>query len=197
MKKHILFLGALLLLLGSCLPCNLTLRGGFNGATLNSSEDSDDLSTLFSPYVGVGTQCEVADLVGVELGAIYSRQGAKYENSLGSDDVLYDGEFQLDYLNIPVMAKVNLSDNFFVEAGPQVGLLLSAKDKYDSPIEGEDDAKDFFKSTDFGANIGLGYQFDSGLNIGARYNLGLSDISDVGGAEIKNRVFSIGVGFAF
>ena len=201
MKKHIFILGVLLLLLGSCLPCGLTVRGGLNGSTLNSSESSDELSTLFTPYVGVGTECEVADLVGVRLELNYSQQGANYENSPGSDDVLYDGKFQLDYLNIPVMAKVNLSDNFFVEAGPQVGLLLSAKDKYDSPIEGEDDAKDLFKSTDFGANIGLGYQFDSGLNIGARYNLGLANISDVedgpADLEIKNRVFSLGVGFKF
>ena len=201
MKKIILLSAVAFLLLGSCAPCGLLVRGGANYASLKSSEDSDSLDPFVTPYIGVGTECEVADLVAVKGELVYSQQGAKYEDSEGGDELLYDGKFKLDYLNIPVMAKVNVSDNFFVEAGPQIGFLLSAKDKYDSPVSGEDDVKDFFKGTDFGANIGVGYQFDSGLNIGARYNLGLSNISDVEDGpedlEIKNRVFSLGLGFKF
>lgn len=195
MKKFIL-LGASLLLLGSCAPCNFLVRGGANFGTIRGDE-TDDLSSRTAVFVGVGTECEVADLVAIRPELMYSQQGAEYEDSDG-----FDGRFKLDYLNVPVMAKLNVSDGFFVEAGPQIGFLLSAKDEYDSPTSGEDDIKDLIKSTDFGANIGLGYQFDNGLNIGARYNLGLTNINDVEdspGFDFKNQnsVLSLGVGYKF
>jgi hypothetical protein len=38
---------------------------------------------------------------------------------------------------------------------------------------------------------------DSGLNFGARYNLGFSNIADSGEADLKNNVFQVFVGFMF
>ncbi len=66
--------------------------------------------------------------------------------------------------------------------------------------DGEEDIKEFLKSTDFGLNLGVGYKMESGLNFGARYNLGLSDVNDSdmdGGAEYKNSVIQVSVGYFF
>ena len=94
------------------------------------------------------------------------------------------------------MAKFYVADGFSLELGPQVGFLLSAKEEFDG--ESDEDIKDFIKGTDFGVNFGIGYQMETGLNFGARYNLGLSDIpEDSGGDSIKNGVFQISVGYTF
>jgi hypothetical protein len=97
------------------------------------------------------------------------------------------------------MAKYYVTEGLSIEAGPQIGFLLSATDEYEDE---EDDIDEFLKSTDFGLNLGLGYKLDSGLFFNARYNLGLSDNLDADefetdGAEYKNSVIQISVGYFF
>ena len=90
------------------------------------------------------------------------------------------------------MGKYYLTKGFSLEAGPQIGFLLSAKND-------KTDVKDSFNTVDFGVNFGLGYKLDNGLNFGARYNLGLSDINNIDNSSNKNRigVFQLSVGYFF
>ncbi len=53
---------------------------------------------------------------------LYSQQGH------GSDTG--DGELNLSYINIPILARYEMSYNINVNAGLQVGFLLSAKSKF-------------------------------------------------------------------
>ena len=139
----------------------------------------------------------VSDMFAVQPELLYSSQGSDYDESDEGFDV--SGTVKVDYLNIPVMAKYYVVEGFSIEAGPQIGFLLSATDEYDNE---EDDIKEFLKGTDFGVNLGVGYKLENGLNFGARYNLGLSDNLDVDdfetdGAEYKNSVIQISVGYFF
>lgn len=55
------------------------------------------------------------------------------------------------------------------------------------------------KSVDFGLQMGLGAAISAGpgkLIVDGRYNLGLSNISDVKGENIKNRGFVFSLGYA-
>ena len=90
------------------------------------------------------------------------------------------------------MGKYYIAKGFSVEAGPQFGLLLSGK--YEDV-----DVKDNFKTVDFGVNLGLGYKLNNGLNFGARYDLGLSNINNVNGNsdKFKNAVLQVSVGYFF
>jgi hypothetical protein len=75
---------------------------------------------------------------------------------------------------------------------------LSAKYKDD---DFEEDIKDDLKGIDFGVNFGIGYKMESGLNFGARYNLGLTDANDnpdeLGDSSFKNSVIQVSVGYFF
>ena len=126
---------------------------------------------------------------------LYSAQGFKYKEGD------FTTELQLDYLNIPIMAKFKLTDELIIEAGPQIGFLLLANEVFESPgNSGDNDVKEEYKNIDFGANIGLVYQFEGGLNFGARYNLGLSNINDFEGSgsfKNQNGVFQFSIGFRF
>ncbi|WP_420573464.1 porin family protein [Kordia sp.] len=103
-----------------------------------------------------------------------------------------DTSLTLNYFNIPLMGKYYLTKKLSVEAGPQVGFLLSAKN--DGP-----DVTDNFKTLDLGVNVGLGYKLNNGINFGLRYNLGLSNINDVSGSsdKFRNSTLQLSVGYFF
>jgi hypothetical protein len=62
---------------------------------------------------------------------------------------------------------------FNLHAGPQFGMLLSAKQECDGNSE---DIKDGLKGLDFGLGIGAGVDLPMGLGFSARYVAGLSNI---------------------
>ncbi|MFM8743718.1 MAG: porin family protein [Cytophagales bacterium] len=77
-----------------------------------------------------------------------------------------------NYLSLPVMLRYNASENISIQAGPQLGFLLSATSSAGSQSI---DVKDQLNGIDFGGAFGLGFDFGS-FNAGARYYLGLSNI---------------------
>lgn len=194
-KLLILSVLAMSALLTSCATCNYGIRAGATVANI-SGDDTDNLDAKLGLAFGAFTECKIVENFSIQPELLFSSQGAKFTESEG-----FDGKFKFNYINLPIMGKLYVSDGLFVEAGPQFGYLLSAKDEYESAsLSGEDDIKDEVKDLDIGANFGLGYQFDSGFNIGARYNLGLTNINDFEGSSDfsnKNSVFSFLVGFRF
>ncbi|MEZ0129910.1 porin family protein [Flavobacterium sp. LBUM151] len=132
---------------------------------------------------------------------------AKFENIGAEVDSggFYTGDitFKLSYINVPVMFKYYVAEKFNIEAGPQIGFLTSAKTttKLDG-FSGEHDmdVKDMFESIDFGLNLGAGYNFTEHFSVGARYNLGLSNIAKTESGDntkLHNSVFSLSVGYKF
>lgn len=158
-------------------------KAGVNFANLNGE---DDASSITSFHVGAFAEIFFTDKFAIQPELLYSMQGASIE-SMGAES-----EMKLDYINIPIMAKYYVIDRLAVEAGPYVGFLMKAD------FEGVD-FKDYTKSVDFGLGLGASYNLDNGFFGGARYNLGLSDISDVddGGDAVKNGVIQISVGYKF
>lgn len=188
-------------------------KAGVNLANL--SGDIEDNKMLTGFHVGGVAEYMFDDEMGLQVELLYSTQGTKssYSESetIGGVTYKYDGEVKskLDYINIPVLFKYYVSEGLSLEAGPQVGFLLSAKNEYKetetidgvSTSESEtDDLKEYVNSLDFGLNIGLGYKMESGLNFGARYNLGLANINkddDGDDEKLNHSVFQLSVGFMF
>lgn len=179
---------------------NAPIRFGAK-AGVNFSDITGDMTDSFTGrtafHVGVVAEIPLSESFAIQPELIYSSQGSDYEDEF--DGFSFDGTVKVDFLNIPVMAKYFVADGFTVEAGPQIGILLSAKDEYDG---GDDDIKDFVKGIDFGVNFGLGYQLDNGLNFAARYNLGLTDLNDspadsFDSSEYRNSVIQLSVGYFF
>ncbi|PZX92907.1 PorT family protein [Flavobacterium aquariorum] len=156
------------------------VKAALNVATLTG--DVEDASSLVGFQVGGFAEIKVSEKFAVQPELMFSTQGASFD---GFDS-------KLNYLNIPVMAKFYVAKSFSLEAGPQIGFLLSAKE------DGED-FKDFASSTDFGLNLGAGYDFTENLSAGLRYNIGLSNVSDFPGdsSSIKNGVFSVSLAYKF
>ncbi|MBT8265777.1 MAG: PorT family protein [Bacteroidia bacterium] len=193
MKKPIFLILIVTLIFMSCAGTRMGVVVGPNFSNV-VGDQADSWKTKTSIHGGVVADLPVDDKISIQPGLIYSSQGADYSESA------FSGTVNLDYLNIPIMGKFEVAEGFNVQVGPQVGFLLSAKDKEDG--EPDVDVKDFVKSTDFGVNIGVGYELANGLNFGARYNLGLSDLNDDPdlsdeGVKWKNSVIQISIGYLF
>ncbi|NHN25216.1 PorT family protein [Flavobacterium jejuense] len=156
----------------------------------NFSGDAEGTSTKVGFQVGALAEIMISDKFAIQPELVYSSLGAK------SSDEGFDYTSHLNYLNIPVMAKYFVAEGFSLEAGPQIGFLLSAKDKGD----GEDvDTKEYYNSTDFGMNVGAGYDVTENINLGLRYTFGLSNIAKdaPSGYKVGNSNIAFAVAYKF
>ncbi|OXB06256.1 porin family protein [Flavobacterium pectinovorum] len=157
------------------------VKGGLNFATI-SGDNTKGIDVVTSFNFGVVSEIPVSDKFSFQPELMYSGQGYSFN----------DNTVALSYLNVPLMGKYYVTKGLSVEAGPQIGFLLAAKNE-------KTDVKDSFNTVDFGVNFGLGYKLENGLNFGVRYNLGLTDINNVDNSSFKNKngVFQVSVGYFF
>jgi hypothetical protein len=157
------------------------LKAGLSNCILSGDTD---VKSLLSFHAGGFVNIPVSDKFSVQPELLYSLQGEKGKS--------IDATLHNDYLNIPVMAKFYAADKFSIEAGPQLGFLLSAKIKYAGQSV---DTKQYYNTTDFSLCFGLGYDVSEDLFLSARYNAGLSNLDKSGNQTIKNSVFQISLGY--
>jgi len=186
MKKIILFSCGLLL--SVCLfsqEAKFGFKAGLNVASLSNNQGSEFGSRL-GLHGGVLAHIHLSKQFALQPEVVYSGQGAKY--------TIIDGEhaLSLDYVNIPVQLQYMFNNGFRLQTGPQVGFLVSVKDKRDGTETGIFTSDDF-KTVDFAWSLGVGYLTESGLGVDARYNIGLKNINDAGSAVRKNNVFQLGL----
>ncbi|WP_166921878.1 porin family protein [Flavobacterium poyangense] len=166
MKKIVLSLVAILAFgFVNAQQTRFGVKGGLNISTVVGG-DVEDTKSLIGFHVGGFAEIKVVDKFFIQPELLFSTQGTKVDGPFGTD-----ADIKLNYLNIPVLAKYYIVDKFSVEAGPQIGFLLSAK------AEGED-IKDFTRSVDLGFNLGAGYNFTDNFSVGIRYTVGLSPLTD-------------------
>jgi len=180
-------------------------KAGVNMATI-SGDDTGDTDSRVLFHVGGVAEIMISEQFSIQPELLYSSQGAKdsFEDEFGKEE----STLTLDYINVPIMAKYYVADGLSIEAGPQIGFLINSESEYEFVSNefpefnqsGKDDLKEFTSGIDFGVNFGIGYKLESGLNFGARYNLGLSNIYDGEGSEDienNNNVIQVSVGFMF
>lgn len=175
------------------------VKAGVNLASLNSS-DSDfnsmiDGRTAF--HVGGVANIPVSEFLSIQPEILYSSVGGKFTETFMEEDIVFN--FIENYLSIPVMAKYYVAEGFSLQAGPQVGILLSAKAKgeYDGETD-EEDYTDDMESLDVGLGLGVGYEMENGLFFNARYMAGMINTwKDTGDEWVKNNVTQVSVGFMF
>jgi hypothetical protein len=140
----------------------------------------------------------------------YAQYGGQFDYN-DIDDLKYTMSFKYDYFNITTLLKVHPTGGLFVGLGPQVGFNISDRITYKSnrPLLGPDlqverNLQEVLKGrTDFSVIAVLGYEFERGFVIEARYKLGVSDAVQTlsnGFYFIENdnnsRAFHLSIGYA-
>jgi opacity protein-like surface antigen len=162
--------------------------GAKAGLNFSSLANAEGAKTQVGFHVGGYATISVSDKFAVQPELLYSAQGAKFDG---------DVNYNLSYINIPVMAKFYVADKFNLEAGPQIGLLMSATAKSSA---GSLDLKENSKTMDFGLNFGAGYDVAENINVGLRYCLGLSQLEKElapGQTATKNTNIQLSLGYRF
>lgn len=196
---------------------------GLNTSTSNIAIDLSELENTklkTGILIGILTEFSLLEKFAVQPELLFSSQG--YEVNYSSP---FEGDgssntenvantiinTKYDYINLPIMLKFSPLGNFNIQAGPQVGFLISAIQTTSIEIiksgetTSETKDKEGLNRFDYGVNFGLGYELDLGLFVDLRYNLGLSSIDDLSDIEkslldeskTTNQVLQLAIGFKF
>lgn len=192
-KSIILFLFSSLLLSAQQNGGSIGVKGGLNLSTITGKNDFDFAAKL-AYHLGFMFESTVSESVSLQPEILFSSQGANEQSSYE------DLEFRLNYVNVPILIKYYVSEGFSIDGGAQLGVLVAAKQSYHSSKD--IDIKTNFSDTDYGLLIGTSYKFINKINLSARYNFGLKDISNsnysfFNNGNIKNGVFQLSLGYYF
>jgi len=211
--KKILFTVAIVVLgLSNINAQEITFGVKAGGNFAKFGGDIEDTERLTAFHIGGVAEIALSEKFSLQPEVLFSMQGtsAEYSELVSGSVNTFESKSNLSYISVPVMAKYYIIERLSIEAGPQIGFLVSAKRDYDytesfngevTYTESEDgaDIKDNFHPIDFGLNFGAGYKLDNGLNFSARYNLGLVNIAKYApdGYSTLNNVIQLSVGYSF
>jgi len=158
------------------------IKIGGNIASL-AGDGTSGLSSLVNFHAGFFMEIDITKDLKIQPELLFTVYG--FELSEGDNKSV-----RLNYVALPVMAKYFLSNSFSVDAGPQVGLLVTAKNGTGSLA----DVKTDFFDRDFGVNFGFSYAISNKVSTSLRYYLGLTDVSRVE-TKNQNRAFQLALQF--
>jgi hypothetical protein len=195
MKKSILFIAAMIMSTTFVAAQEFVYfgaKGGLNFSTFSGDgfSDFEDESARTAYHLGLVAEIPISDRFSLQPEVLYSAQGFDIVRIENGNDL----EHQLDYITVPVMAKLYVFNGLALEAGPQFGFVVEEAIDFGSTERElyDDNRNDFDLSLGLGASLKFSKFFVYG-----RYNAGLTDIYDVEGVEAKNSVIQAGVGLLF
>ncbi|MEL6193480.1 MAG: outer membrane beta-barrel protein [Bacteroidota bacterium] len=147
------------------------LKAGVNFASISVSEGAEPDGTI-GFHVGAFTHFDVADNFVIQPELLVSLQGGEDAN--------------ITYVNVPVVGKYFITDEFSAHAGLQFGIVVAKDDELDG----------FLRTLDVSVPLGVEYQITDGIGAGLRYALGVSDVSDLADSIFRdvnwfNRVLQV------
>ncbi|NJY63226.1 PorT family protein [Salinimicrobium sp. CDJ15-81-2] len=199
MKKSVLFIAAMVFSTTFVAAQEFVyfgVKGGVNISTVTGDDfDSPEERTSFN--VGLLAEIPLTQRFSLQPEVYYSGQG--FDAAEIDQDNVFDTdenvEFQLDYINVPILAKFYLVDGLSLQAGPSFNFKVNEEIDYQPTNNAGDRDFDEVKDFEFGGAVGVEYKFNNGFLIQARYNHGFTELAE--NTDAYNSVFQAGVGFMF
>ena len=175
------------------------LAGGMNRSYINSISGSEGMNNfdigfyfhvLLKNNSYLSTGVHVKSNVGATGMATYPVGDASF------DDVYKDGTLtkKIPVFYVPILFHKRIKKRWYVEAGPQLGLIYNATDifeinNYGGELKYSRDVQEEYKRIDAGIMGGVGYKFSKQIkseSIGIQYYYGLVDVSKNPDLDIYN-----------
>src|ERR1017187_5847702 len=123
MKNLLIFIVSLFLLFtAKAQQAQFGIKGGVNLARLHFSDDQISPGSKAGLNFGAFAHIYASKTWALQPELLYSLEGAQKVGDAGTN-------YNLDYLNVPVLLQYMFNDAFRLEGGPQLGFLLGAKTK--------------------------------------------------------------------
>ena len=152
------------------------LKGGANFSNLYT-DNVEENNVLTGFNAGIFAKLPITESLAIQPELLYTTKGSelKYNNAF----VNGTSTFRLNYLELPILLVINLTNNFNIHAGPYVAYLVGGKATNDSQgtlfdIEKNLKNEDYNKF-DTGLSIGVGFDAEK-VGFGVRYNYGLQKV---------------------
>lgn len=149
------------------------VKGGFNMSNLYSNDANDD-NVLYGFNAGVYATLPISDFIAIQPEILFTTKGAEldYNNAFATGNA----KFRLNYIEVPLLVRVNITKNFNVHAGGYASYLVSSKVTGDGDINFDQEINtDDLNKFDAGLSAGVGVDFNP-VSIGLRYNYGLTTV---------------------
>lgn len=163
----------------------LKLGGNFSYL---ASETFEQNEFLYGAHGGIYFPILVRNRFEVQPEILFSMQGGgnKTSNSTTTE--------RLNYIAVPIAAKIYFSNWFNIQAGPQFSYLVNARSQYND-TETIDNSEDFF-THDFSFLLGIGYDNHHGLDLTLRYVVGMTALLREDKIIYpRNRVLQLSIGY--
>jgi len=179
-------------------------KAGLNYSNIIKTGDSD-FKTEFKPGFHAGLFLEIPIVSGFSFAPeiVYSQKGYK---ETGSSLLGGENEFSVtsNFVEVPILAKINAGTGFHIVLGPQVSFLTSTTEEFKQGTEAYrrtiEEENDNLKKSLFGGVVGFGFDINNRLGLNARYALDLQRNNGDGSTQIpeyKNQVIQVGLGLKF
>lgn len=194
MKKILLLITFAVVSLSASAQYGEFYYGAKLGVNIANMAAADEGKPVVRMNIGLTTDYRFSYRFALGAELFYSGTGTSIltivngKNDKPMEDMVH---FNMNYINIPVLAKVYLFEGLNVEAGAQVGFLVSSALNYRGDKEKYN--PEGLSRVEFSIPVGLMYDFDNGLTVGARMQIGMTEVLD----NDKNSVISVGVGYKF
>jgi hypothetical protein len=165
----------------------LGAKAGVNITKIDGKSFKDEFR--YGYQLGGFVQLKIGDKWQLQPEVLFNQYNTKTDTSYGN---IFDGknlkDVSLNYLSIPILLNYCPSKIIAFQAGPQFGMLL---DKNKDLLQ---NGKQVFKSGDLSLLGGVQLNLMN-FRVGARYFIGLNDISDAtNSGKWKNQGFQVSVG---
>ncbi|MEZ0483261.1 porin family protein [Fibrella aquatica] len=177
------------------------IKGGLSASTLQFNEvDFSNRKERIGFHAGVFTQIPVGSAFAIQPELLYVNKGASTDyRALGQNG---EASFNLNYVDLPVLATFKLGNAVELQAGPYAGYLLNSGFSTTGAVNtGLSLGTDQFNRVDYGLAGGLNVYFGQVL-LGVRYTQGLQQIANTTASRAifdnaKNGVGLLSVGYSF
>lgn len=192
MKKSVLLL--LLIPILSYSQVRFGVRGTLQNTSVSNIHKESSSRNAASIGVLAQIQLDYYNRFIIQPEISYSMQGEKDKVKMSGNQT--KAKFFQNYINIPIYFRAYLSESeseFFAEVGPQLGILISQKDKdLEKKRYGSNP-----KNLDTSISVGLGYSIVRKSEIFIRYNYGFMDIYDKFYQKQNTSVIALGFAYIF
>lgn len=157
------------------------VKGGMN---ISNARYSQPMDYKVGPLFGCLAECSLNENVAFQAELVYSKEGAEdeYVESFYGWSGKIKETLKVTYLNVPLLLRYKLGKGFKLFGGTQIGFLLEAdqviefvNSSYDPEVK---NLTDEMNSCNVSLCFGTSWEAKCGLGFDARYNIGLSNVSN-------------------